>query len=124
RWREFPVPNDFLGITKTDANIYEELPIAARCAMRWRSHRDQMSCLKLRLRGKIMVIQYESLFYDTAVILRNLEGFLNLSSAIPDPEIKISSLDKWKEQLTEVEIQQIESIVGFSPQSLPSMYGV
>ena len=42
RWRDFPVPNRFLGISEELAEHYDELPLAARCAHRWLANRQRI----------------------------------------------------------------------------------
>lgn len=34
RWREFPIPNRFLGITPELEDVYDNLPLASQCALR------------------------------------------------------------------------------------------
>ena len=33
-WKKYPVPNEFLGITSQNKNIYESLPIESKCTLR------------------------------------------------------------------------------------------
>ena len=91
RWREFPVPNRFLGISATEAEGYENIPIASQCAMRWLAHHSRMSRLE------------------------NILG-VNTSTAMPDSSLE--SLHKRESQLSNEEIEQIKKIVGFSPDTI------
>ncbi len=118
RWKELPVPNRFLGITEADKANYEDLPVAVKCAMRWRSHRDQMEHLKSQLGERIMVVRYEMLFSDTATLLDEIGEFIGLTSPIPLPHAKASSLNKWKGQLSSADVQYIHNVVGFPPEFL------
>lgn len=122
RWKEFPVPNRFLGIAESDEANYEDLPVAVKCAMRWRSHRDQMEHLKSQLGERIMVVQYEKLVNNTAVLLDEIGEFVGLTSPIPSPQTKASSLDKWKGQLSGSEIRYIQGVVGIAPASANDIY--
>ena len=117
RWREFPVPNDFLGIAEADVVSYEGLPLATKCAMRWASHRDRMGVLERVLGERLMVVQYEQLMTETRPLLDELAAFLSLTSPLPMPEIREASLDKWKDQLTEAEVEQIQRVVEAAPPS-------
>ena len=110
-WRTYPVPNRFLGITAELADGYEELPLASKCALKWLSHRDELSRLQETLDGNVLVVEYESLISNTEEELAKLQAFLRLRLAIPTPEVKDGSLDKWRSQLSSDEIEQISSIV-------------
>lgn len=115
RWREFPVPNRFLGITVETANRYDEIPFASKCAMRWLAHHDRMNDLKRTLGEDLLVIPYETFAQDTRAILDDIRQFLGLRSEFPMPEVKTQSLDKWKSQLSDEELMQIQEIVGVRP---------
>ena len=115
RWREFPIPNRFLGITTDLATRYDTIPRAAQCAIRWLAHRHRMNALRLRLGSSLMVISYETFADNTQQTVRGLQHFLGLTAPIPVPEVKRDSLQKWRTQLSIDEVQQIQSIVGFPP---------
>ncbi len=116
RWREFPVPNRFLGIDKQIAATYDTLPLSAQCALRWVAHHQRMEELKQTLKGSLRVIQYESFAEDPAKHVRELQSFLPLTQPIPIPEVKSESLDKWKTQLSPEDLDQISRVVGFAPE--------
>ena len=67
------------------------------------------------LGDRLFVISYESFATETRRVIEQLSAFLDCNSRIPEPVVKTESLQKWKSQLTNEEIQQIERIVGFSP---------
>jgi hypothetical protein len=115
RWREFPIPNRFLGITEDIASEYESIPFASQCAMRWLAHRDRLDGLRTSLGDSLFVISYESFASDTEKIIADLQRFLNLCTSIPIPDVKTDSLHKWKKQLSDDEIDQIEDIVRIPP---------
>lgn len=119
RWKEFPVPNQFLGITKQNAAEYEAMPLAAKCALRWQVHRTRMEHLKQIMHDKLCVLSYEDLIRDTHRELRRLGGFLQLASPLPEPFVKEQSLDKWRSQLDAKDLQDIDSVV-HSDSDLPS----
>ena len=118
RWKEFPIPNRFLGISAEQAKTYEEIPFAAQCAMRWVAHHTRMNELKKTLGDDLFVFSYEAFSHHTEETLKDLQRFLGLSQPIPIPDVKTESLDKWKSQLSPDEIQQIAKVVGFSPEAL------
>jgi hypothetical protein len=113
RWREFPVPNRFLGITSELADDYEGLPFASQCAMRWLAHHNRMKELRSYLDDALFVISYESFAQDTEKTINELKQFLRLDEPIPVPEVKLESLNKWKSQLSDSELIDIQNIVGF-----------
>jgi hypothetical protein len=117
RWRKFPVPNRFLGITPELAEIYDEIPFASQCAIRWVAHHDRMKELANALGDSLMVVSYESFAMNTEKSLHKLQQFLGLQRPIPVPDVKSDTLGKWKDQLSDEHVKQIESIVGFPPDS-------
>lgn len=115
RWREFPVPNRFLGITPELADKYDDIPFASQCAIRWVAHHNRMNTLRNTLGDDLMVISHESFVHNTERIIFELQQFLMLHEPIPIPVVKTDSLGKWKNQLSDEEIKQIQNIVGFPP---------
>lgn len=118
RWREFPIPNRFLGITKELASTYDSIPFASQCAIRWVAHQDRMHILGHILGDDLLVISYESFAHNTEKVVYELQQFLRLQSPIPIPHVKTDSLQKWKRQLSKEEIKQIQNIVGFPPDTI------
>jgi hypothetical protein len=115
RWREFPIPNRFLGITEELANSYDTIPLASRCAIRWLAHHNRINELRNILGESLLIMTYESLAHSTKETLNILQRFLGLQSPIPMPDIITESMHKWREQLSDTEIMQIHGIVGFKP---------
>jgi len=112
RWKEYPIPNSFLGITKTNAIQYESISNASKSALRWKSHKVRMNQLGSLLKSKLHIIQYENLIVNTEDELLKLEKFLSLNpKSIPIPIIKIESLDRWKSELTVEMKEQIYKYV-------------
>ncbi|NER80821.1 MAG: sulfotransferase [Leptolyngbya sp. SIO1D8] len=115
RWREFPIPNRFLGITPELINFYDKIPFAAQCSMRWVAHHKRIQELLNVLGDDLLVISYESFAHNTEQTIHELQQFLGLQQPIPIPDVKTESLDKWKTQLSDKEVRQIEKVVGFAP---------
>lgn len=115
RWREFPLPNRFLGINGDLADQYEALPLAEKCALRWLAHHRELNRLRETLGSCLLVLTYETLLLETARELSRLESFLKLESPIPAPDVKVESLEKWRSQLSLEEKKQIADVVGFDP---------
>jgi hypothetical protein len=117
-WRQFPVPNQFLGIDEETAKIYETMPLAARCALRWVSHHRRMEELRGTLGRSLLFIQYESFAANTEREIAGLQSFLQLKQSIPVPDVKSESLDKWRTQLSQDEVKAISDVVGFAPEEM------
>lgn len=112
RWREFPVPNRFLGITAENRDAYGKMPTAARCALRWRSHWERLETLRDALGARLLVLDYEDLIRDAAAQLARLGGFLGLATPIPTPEVRTESLDRWRDELPPDVLRQIADVTG------------
>ena len=118
RWREFPIPNRFLGITAELSSTYDSISFASQCAMRWVAHHDKINELGNILGDDYLVISYESFAHNTEKAIYELQQFLGLHSPIPIPDVKTGSLQKWKIQLSNEEVKQIQNIVGFPPDTI------
>jgi len=115
RWREFPIPNKFLGIDKENKDIYDNLPIAKNFALSWLSHHDRMNELRSVLGTSLKVINYEHFAKEPQKIIEDLRKFLGLPTPLEIPKVKQESLNKWENQLSSEQIRQITKIVGFIP---------
>lgn len=119
RWREFPIPNRFLGISAQDAETYSNLSLASQCSMRWLAHHQKMHELRDTLGDSLFVISYESFAHDTQKIVNELQVFLGLKTPISTPDVTLDSLHKWTGQLSTQDIEDISSVVGFTPNTMP-----
>lgn len=118
RWRDLPVPNRFLGITPKMAKAYGDLPLAAKCALRWVAHHNRLCQLQSILDTSLLAISYETFAEDTREVIHELQRFLGLRQPIPLPKVKTDSLYKWERQLTDAQIDQVQEAVGFPPESV------
>lgn len=118
RWREFPIPNRFLGITEELADGYDDIPFASQCAMRWVAHHNRMNELRDILGDDLLVISYEDFAHDTTNTIYQLKTFLELHKPIPAPRVESESLGKWKAQLSDAELTHVQDIVGFGPDTV------
>jgi len=115
RWKEFPIPNRFLGIDKQIAEVYDSLQPEEKFALSWLSHHKRMTDLGSILGESLMVIKYEELALQTCRVLGEIEKYLELDQQIKVPEVKYDSLSKWVDQLTDEQIMNIESIIKIPP---------
>lgn len=111
RWRRYPIPNEFLGITHEIAQHYDSLSLAARCALRWRAHRDRMQSLKVLLGHRLHVVGYEDLARDPGRELSVLQEWLGLDSPFPAPRVDHAALDRWRTQLSDRDVADISAVV-------------
>ena len=115
RWKEFPIPNRFLGITPDLEQDYDNIPLEKQCAMRWLAHHNKMNSLKETIGKDLLVISYETFAHNTEQQILELQQFLRLKHSIPIPEVRKESLDKWKTQLSEEQITNIQEVVKIEP---------
>ena len=107
RWREHPLPNRFLGISPANAQAYAELPLEGKCAVRWKAHLLQLGHLESSLGSRLAVFDYDRLQVDTSLELERMGVFLKLTSAIPVPNVKRASLERWRQELSETQKEHI-----------------
>jgi hypothetical protein len=120
RWREFPIPNRFLGIDEATAETYDSLPLAARGALRWKAHHERMQELATVLGDRFLLVNYEPFATNTAEELVRIQRFLGLRRPFALPPIKTASLSKWRGQLSDADIEAIRGVVGFGPPDAPA----
>jgi hypothetical protein len=120
RWRRYPVPNEFLGITRELAPRYDTMSLAARCALRWRAHKQRMEELASLLGDRLHVVSYEDLARDPAHEVNVLRERFGLASPFPTPRVNRDAPGRWRAQLAPQEIADIAAVVGFEPDPQPS----
>ncbi|MGM7685201.1 sulfotransferase family protein [Cytobacillus sp. Hm23] len=113
KWREFPIPNNFLGITKENVKEFEKMSLPAKCALRWQAHYNQLNELTTILKERIHVISYEKLIMQHKFETNRLKDFLNLTDDFPPIDIKKESIDRWKTELSLKVYNEIKEVLGF-----------
>jgi succinoglycan biosynthesis protein ExoU len=111
-WEKYPVPNRFLGVHEGNREAYAKMSLAGRCAVRWQTHLHRLDELETTLGDRMIRLRYRDLQTKTAAELARLQGFLGFSAPIPSPEIKAESLERWKKDLSEQQIEEIRAVVG------------
>jgi hypothetical protein len=112
RWKEFPLPNRFLGIDAETAAVYEQFPLVVKCALRWAAHRNRLAALERTLDEDLLLLQFEQLSNDPAASMGLLQRFLGLEQPFPKPEIDRAPLTKWRGELSDEEVAQIRKVIG------------
>ena len=102
------IPNPFLGITEENAEWYQGLKMHEKFALRWKAHMQEI----FRLEVPMEIVAYEELVCEPDRTLARLQAFLNLEQPFPKQEMRTDSLDKWKDQLTYRQTQEIRVIGG------------
>lgn len=120
RWREFPVPNRFLGITQDMTHTYGDMPLAAKCAVRWRAHAERLEDLRVPLGRRLLVVHYEDLIRRPDDQCARLSDFLRLATPIPRPAIREESLDRWRTELSAEDQRLIADVTGITPDEASS----
>lgn len=100
--------NPFLGITEENRELFEQLPLESKCALRWKSHFDRLTYLKIEFPEKVLVVDYEDFYNDYKGLMKTLELFLDLDKPIESETLISSNIDRWKSELTEVQIKNID----------------
>jgi len=114
-WRQFPVPNDFLGITEEIAARYDDMSLEEQCALRWRSHHQEMQRIRRSLDGRALVLVYEGLIDSNDAQLARLWDFLTVRPIQPEEPIQSDSRDRWRSELDARQIDAIRSVTGIGP---------
>jgi hypothetical protein len=110
-WKRFPLPNWFLGITDRNQHLYDDLPLAAKCALRWRAHRDRLYALKESEGDRLMILNYEALQDAPQASLESLRLFLSMEKPFPLPNIRHTSRDRWQQELSAQDIAAIDDVI-------------
>jgi hypothetical protein len=109
-WRDHPVPNPFLGITEANVEAYAGMSEVERCAVRWRAHARRLDELEGPLGDRLLRFSYETLADDPATELARLQRFLALERPFPHTPVRRESLDKWRRDLTDEQLDAIRRV--------------
>ncbi len=122
-WRNYPVPNSFLGIRRNDIDRYDDLTLATQCTMRWKAHYDRMRKMDRCLESRMMLVKHESLVRNHKQKLNEIEKFIGIDN-IEMTQINYNTIDKWKDRLTGTQIDNIKSISGVKPHEISTRYDI
>lgn len=111
RWRQYPIPNLFLGISSATARRYDSLTLPEQCSLRWLAHRDRLRQLEPVLGERLLVIAYETLMDDTRTTLDRVAERLQLSTPVALPPVHTESRSKWRSLLGDDDTARIDALV-------------
>ena len=103
-------PNRFLGITEANRVGFASLSRVQQCAWRWVAHRDELDRLCGALPERVHLVGYEDFAARPGAELQRLAQFLRVENDFVVPSITVESLDKWKHQLTELQVRQVGAV--------------
>jgi hypothetical protein len=106
-WERYPVPNRFLGISATNVDWYRDASVLERCVARWWSHENEIDRLARVLNDRMFIVQYERLVQDPQATLLAVRDFLELREVFPDAKPQSSSLDKWRDYLSDEDVDRV-----------------
>jgi hypothetical protein len=101
RWKEFPLPNKFLGITEAAKDVYEDLTLMEKCVWRWCSHNRELQrqCLvQWSSDRNHYYLAYDRLLWDHAVSIHAIANFMGISLLPGMPQRQNEY--KWVDSLT------------------------
>jgi hypothetical protein len=106
-WERYPAPNRFLGITEANIEWYRDASVLERCVARWWSHENEIDRLAGALQERLLTVKYEWLVEDPRATLAAVQEFLELREQFQDAKADSRTLDKWRDYLTEKDIDRI-----------------
>ncbi len=108
-------PNRFLGITSANASEFSGYSIEEKCALRWQSHYNEIFRLKEKYQDKIILVKYDDFMVNPSPIVEDLAEFMGVSNAFNIEDIKVRSLDQWKDKLDESQLKRMRAITEALP---------
>jgi len=105
--RQYPKPNNFLGISAKNTNLYEEcLSDVQRYTFRWCAHEDRIRDLEESFPDSVLSVSYETLAYDMRNQMTRISEFIGVNPPFEYSEFSEQSLYK-KESLTDTEVSEV-----------------
>nr|WP_321233428.1 sulfotransferase [uncultured Psychroserpens sp.] len=104
-------PNTFLGITESNKDYFEELPLESKCTIRCLAHMNRLEYLNKKFPNSVELVSYEDFYDDYDDLMQRIKKFLNLDFNLNSEPLNPSGKDKWKSNLSEEQIRNIELII-------------
>ncbi|MEX0732969.1 MAG: sulfotransferase [Aquisalimonadaceae bacterium] len=93
-WNKYNIPNRFLGIDQENIQLYEEMSLVERCAVRWIAHYERAREVQSKIPDNVLFLLYEDLCNDPSQNLSRVQGFLGLSTPFLTPRVNEQSINK------------------------------
>lgn len=112
KWVEDPrrieLPNPFLGVSRQNLDSYTALAPAGRLAVRWAATRHAIEEAERLFPDNFISIEYERLHSAGDEELERVTSFLGLTGPMPPLEPVRRSVDRWRDDLSSEDLDQIE----------------
>ena|SRR5690554_3824318 len=107
---DLDVPNDFLGINELNMHYFKDLPLEAKCALRWKSHQQKLEEVVVKYENFILV-DYEDFYNDIGSVLRKINDFVDEDLFYTVEKLNQGGDIKWQQQLSAEQIKNIDAVV-------------
>lgn len=94
QWTQYPIPNQFLGVTAENRDQYASMSLAERSATRWVSHYCRMQELRDELGDRLVVVNYEDVCENPLTQLGKVAELLGVRGEFEMPKVDQSALTK------------------------------
>ena len=103
-------PNHFLGITKENKDYFANLPLESKCALRWKSHHDELMKLNEQY-NNLIVIDYEDFYLDIHSVLKSVNNLIGEQLDFKTEKLNKDGDRKWEKHLSESQVNNIQKII-------------
>lgn len=100
----------FLGINERNISYYKDLPIEAKCTLRWLSHTAELKLLQEKYPASVLIFDYQELCTDFNTQVDRFDRLLSLNLKDYAETPNLESLNKYK-NLTNEQIAIIEDTI-------------
>lgn len=103
-------PNPFFGITDENKDIFSNIPVESKCALRCKSHFDEIDRLGVN-KQNFLSISYEDFYKSPSMLKSKINDFLYEELNFSIESLNVNGNIKWKKQLTENQIFNINKYI-------------
>jgi hypothetical protein len=104
--------NKFLGINEENKSYFKNLPLESKCALRWKSHNDELSIIN-NSNSNFLLIDYEEFYKDGGSLKLKINKFLDENLDIVIENLNQDGHTKWKDSLNKDQIKNIDKVLNF-----------
>lgn len=103
--------NRFLGITETNKKEFGNYSLEKKCTLRWLSHKKELLSLKRKYPKRIITVKYEDFLESPNRFISEFTSMVDLENNFIYESFNFNSLHKWKEKLSNEQVEQIRQVV-------------